>query len=116
MLTTTRNFLLSALVGVLIVLAARAVAGASGGASDSAALLLGAMIGGVALAAFSLVPPASRMLVRGWGRVGIGPRTPAAAAKLADMIALAVWALWLVGGAVALPGAWAPLLADFGRN
>jgi hypothetical protein len=116
MLTTTRNFLLTALVGVLIVLAARAVAGATGGASDSAALLLGAMIGGAALTAFSLVPPALRMLVRGWARVGIGPREPRAAQRLADMIAMAVWALWLIGGAMALPRAWAPLLANFGMN
>ena len=116
MLTTTRNFLLLALVGVLIVLAARAVAGATGGASDSGALLLGAIIAGAALTAFSLVPPALRLLVRGWARVGIGPRQPGAAARLADMIAIAVWALWLIGAAVALPGAWGPLLANFRMN
>lgn len=113
MLTTTRNFLFLALVGVLIVLAARAVAGAAGGASDSGAMLLGTMIGGAALTAFSLVPPALRLLVRGWARVGIGPRQPRAADRLADIIALAVWALWLVGAAVALPGAWEPLLTNF---
>ena len=116
MLTTTRNFLLVALLGVLVVLAARAIAGASGGASDSSGLLLGAMIGGGALTAFSLVPPALRLLVRGWARVGIGPRQPAAAQRLADIIAVAVWALWLIGGAVALPGAWGPLLANFRMN
>jgi hypothetical protein len=116
MLTTTRNFLLLALIGVLIVLAARAVAGASGWASDSGALLLGAMIGGAALTAFSLVPPALRLLLRGWARIGIGPRQPAAARLLADVSSLAVWALWLLGAAVALPGAWAPLLAHLRMN
>lgn len=116
MLTTTRNFILLALMGVLIVLAARLVAGAAGGASDSGSMLLGGMIGGAALTAFALVPPALRLLVRGWARVGIGPRQPRAADRLADMIAIAVWILWLIGGAVALPGAWGPLLASFGMH
>ena len=116
MLTTTRNFLLLALLGVLLVFAARAIAGAAGGASDSGALLLGAMIGGAALTAFSLVPPALRLLLRGWARVGIGPRDPCTAQRLADWIAVAVWALWILGGAVALPGAWGPLLANLGMG
>lgn len=116
MLTTNRNFLLLALLGVLLLLAARAVAGATGGASDSGPLLLGAMIGGVALSAFSLVPPALRLLLRGWARVGIGPRDPGAARRLADGLALAVWALWIVGAAVALPPAWGPLLANMGMG
>lgn len=116
MLTSTRNFLVLALVGVLVALAASVFTGAIAGASDAGPLLLGAMIAGGALTMFSLVPPAVRLLLRGWARVGIGPRDAKAALRLADAIAMGVWALWIFGGIVALPGAWGPLLANLGMN
>ena len=116
MLTSNRNFLLLALIGVLLALAARLLTGTIAGSSDAGPVLLGAMGLGVALAMFSLVPPALRLLLRGWARVGIGPRDPARARWLADLAALAVWALWIVGAVVAVPGAWGPLLSNLGMN
>jgi hypothetical protein len=112
MLTSTRNFLLTALLGILVALAAAMILRGGAGASDSAPVLLGAIITGAGLAMFSLVPPALRMLLRGWARVGVGPRRPDAARRLADLASCAVWALWLVGGIAVLPAAWAPLLAN----
>ncbi|WP_156678729.1 hypothetical protein [Sphingomonas profundi] len=116
MLTTNRNFLLLALLGVLIALAARVLTGAIAGASDAGPLLLGAMVAGIALTACALVPPALRLLLRGWARVGIGPRDPRRARRLADGLAIGVWVFWIAGAAVALPGAWGPLLANLGMN
>lgn len=108
-----RTFLLAALVGVLLALAGILLRPAAAG-SDAGSLLLGLMATGIALTMFSLVPPAARMLLRGWRSVGIGPRDPAAAARTADGLALVVWAMWLAGAAVALPNAWAPMLAYLG--
>lgn len=116
MLTNTRNFLLAALIGVAVALAAWLISGAMAGASDAGALLLGVMIAGGALTAFSLVPPALRLLLRGWARVGIGPRDPRTAGRLADMLSIGVWLLWVLGAAAALPPAWAPLLANLGMR
>ncbi|TVV70025.1 hypothetical protein FOY91_20100 [Sphingomonas solaris] len=115
-LPPTRSFLLLALVGVLVALVAASLVRSGVGASDSGPLLLGALVAGAALAMFSLVPPALRLLLAGWRRVGIGPRDPALSARLADGLALAVWVLWLAGGAVALPAAWGPLLANLGMR
>ncbi len=116
MLTSTRNFLLLALIGIAIALSAWLISGAMAAASDAGAMLLGAMIAGGALTAFSLVPPALRLLLRGWARVGIGPREPRTVARLTDLLSIAVWALWIIGGAAALPPAWAPLLANLGMR
>ena len=116
MLTSTRNFLLLAIIGVLIALTAGIVSSASAGVSDSAPLLLGAMLLGGAMTMFGLVPPALRLLLRGWGKVGIATRDPRTARRHADVLSVIVWALWILGMATALPPAWGPLLANLGTH
>ena len=116
MLTSTRNFLLLALIGLGVALAAGLISSAMAGSSDAGSLLLGAIVAGLALAMFSLVPPALRLLLRGWARVGIGPRNRSTAAWVADVVSIGVWLLWIVGAGAALPPAWGPLLAKLGMG
>ncbi len=109
-----RTFLFLALIGVLLALAALMLLRAGAAGSDAGSTLLGALVIGVGLTMFSLVPPAARMLIAGWRRVGIGPRDARRSAGLADGLSLGVWALWLIGGATVLPNAWAPMLGYLG--
>lgn len=113
-LPPNRTFLFLALMGVLLALAAMLLSRAGAAGSDAGSILLGALVAGIGLTMFSLVPPAARMLITGWRRVGIGPRDMRRSDRLADGLSMGVWALWLVGGATVLPNAWAPMLGYFG--
>lgn len=105
-----RVFLFSAAIGVLLALASSLILRGAAAGSDAGAPLLAGLVLGVALTMGSLVPPATRMLVTGWRRVGIGPRDAMGSARLADGLSVAVWALWLLGAAAVLPNAWGPML------
>lgn len=105
-----RVFLLSALVGVLLALASAMILRAGAAGSDAGSPLLAGLVVGVGLTMGSLVPPAARMLIAGWRRVGVGPRDAIRSARLADGLSVVVWALWLAGAVTVLPNAWSPML------
>ncbi|MET0270376.1 MAG: hypothetical protein ABW173_08100 [Sphingomonas sp.] len=109
-LPADRTFLFLALIGVLLTLAGVVLTRAGAAGSDAGSPLLAIVVAGVALSMFSLVPPAARMLVNGWRRVGIGPRDLVRSARLADGLSIGVWLIWLAGAVVVLPDAWAPMM------